>query len=91
MHEELDRVIGSERMITVTDKQDLPYCNAVIMESQRLANIITANLLHSTRRDININGRTVKKGSIMVPQISVMMIDPEVTFLFLYSKFFLEL
>jgi cytochrome P450 len=69
-------------MITVSDKQNLPYCNAVIMESQRMANVIAFNLLRVTSRDMEINGRILKKGSVMIPQISVMMIDPKVTFLF---------
>jgi cytochrome P450 len=33
MQAELDRVIGSGRLITMSDKQSLPYTNAVVMVS----------------------------------------------------------
>lgn len=33
VHDELDSVIGSERLITVDDKHSLPYLNAVIAVS----------------------------------------------------------
>lgn len=82
MHEELTHVIGSDRMVTVEDKHDLPYCNAVIMESQRLSNIVGINLPRKSSRDLVINGKQVQKGTIIVPQISVIMIDPEVCSIF---------
>jgi cytochrome P450 len=81
MQEELDRVIGSDRLITVEDKLNLPYCNAVITESQRVANLF-AILTRKTGRDIDINGCHVKKGTIVMPQITVIMIDPKVSFKF---------
>jgi hypothetical protein len=31
MHKELDKVIGDDRLVTVADKLNLPYTNAVIM------------------------------------------------------------
>lgn len=78
MQEEFDRVIGSGRMITVSDKSQLPYTNAVIMEVQRKANIVATNLPRKANRDIELNGITIKQGTIILPQISVIMIDPNV-------------
>ena len=79
MHEEFDRVIGSDRMITVADKSQLHFTNAVIMEAQRCANIVTLNIPRKVAKDIVIEGGyTLKKGTICIPQISVMMIDDKV-------------
>jgi len=78
MHEELDRVIRNDRMITVADKSQLPYTNAVVMETQRCANIIAINSLRKTTRETTINGYVLPKGTVVIPQISVLMIDPDI-------------
>ncbi|KAI6219424.1 (pine wood nematode) hypothetical protein [Aphelenchoides besseyi] len=78
LHAELDRVIGSDRLITMSDKNDLPYTNAVVNEIQRCANIIGQNLLRRTGRDMKISGYDVPKGTIIIPQISVPMVDPKI-------------
>lgn len=78
LHAELDDVIGSERMICVSDRQSLPYTNAVMMEIQRLANLVSQNIFRRTTKDVVIEGFPIEKGTMIVPQISVMAIDPEV-------------
>ncbi|CAI5450785.1 unnamed protein product [Caenorhabditis angaria] len=78
IYEELDRVIGSDRLITISDKNDLPYMNAFIAESQRCANIIAVNLLHETTRDTVINGWPVKAGTGVIAQISTVMMDEKI-------------
>ncbi|EGT30717.1 hypothetical protein CAEBREN_08589 [Caenorhabditis brenneri] len=78
MQEELDRVVGSDRLVTTADKNDLPYMNAVINESQRCANIIPINLFHATTKDTVINGYPIKKGTGVVAQINTVMLDEKV-------------
>ncbi|KAI6240313.1 (pine wood nematode) hypothetical protein [Aphelenchoides fujianensis] len=77
MHEELDRVIGSDRLITMSDKTDLPYVQAVIMEVQRTANIVGQNVPRRTTREVEVAGCRLPKGTAIVPQVSVLMIDPK--------------
>ncbi|KAI6223558.1 (pine wood nematode) hypothetical protein [Aphelenchoides fujianensis] len=77
LHDELDRVIGSDRSITMADKAALPYTNAVINEIQRCANILGLNLPRRCGRDVEIDGHRIPAGMTIVPQISVMHIDPE--------------
>ncbi|CAD5227501.1 unnamed protein product [Bursaphelenchus xylophilus] len=76
-HEELDRVIGPNRLITMADRKDLHYINAIVHESQRCGNIIAINLTRKTSEDIVMDGMLIKKGSVVVPQVSVIMNDPE--------------
>ncbi|UMM33189.1 hypothetical protein L5515_006757 [Caenorhabditis briggsae] len=75
MHEELDRVIESDRLISTSDKNDLPYMQAVINECQRCANIVPINLFHETTRDTVIAGYPIEKGTGVIAQISTVMLD----------------
>jgi cytochrome P450 family 33 len=84
-HEELDRVIGSDRLITLGDKINLPYINAIIMETQRIANLVPINLFHRVTKDVTIEGYLLKKGTWISPQVSCLLYDPEVSFFLLSS------
>ncbi|KAF1752950.1 hypothetical protein GCK72_019505 [Caenorhabditis remanei] len=70
MHNELDRVIGGDRLVTMADKNSLSYINAVINESQRCVNLLPLNLFHATTKDTVINGYHVKKGTGVIAQIN---------------------
>ena len=74
-HEELDTVIGSDRLITVEDKNSLNYVNAVIAETQRYCNVIPLNALHRTTKNVEIHGYNIPKGTLVTHQISTLMKD----------------
>ncbi|CAI4223962.1 unnamed protein product [Auanema sp. JU1783] len=78
MHEEMDKIIGSDRVITMSDKNQLPYVNAVINETQRLANLLPINLMHLVRKDCVMNGHSVKAGSGIIAQISSVLYDEKI-------------
>ena len=40
VQEELDREVGQGRNPTLADRSRLPYCEAVVLEIQRYANIV---------------------------------------------------
>jgi cytochrome P450 len=74
-HAELDKVIGSDRVIRLADRPELVYCNATINEINRIANIVPQNITRKTTRDVTIQGHRIKKGTAIVPQISVVLCD----------------
>ncbi|TMS35706.1 hypothetical protein L596_003048 [Steinernema carpocapsae] len=78
LHEELNSVVGSDRLITVDDRSRLPYLSAVINETQRCANVLAQNLFHKTTRDVVIEGHSIPKGTCIIPQISCVLLDPTV-------------
>lgn len=60
VQEELRRVIGS-RQVQVEDRKNLPFTDAVIHETQRLANIVPMALPHKTSQDVTLQGFFIKK------------------------------
>ncbi|KAI6196340.1 (pine wood nematode) hypothetical protein [Aphelenchoides besseyi] len=78
LHAELDAMIGSDRLVMMADRSDLPYTNAVIMEAQRTANIISQNVFRTTTKDVEVEGYRIPKGTCCIAQISALQYDPKV-------------
>ncbi|KAI1729563.1 cytochrome p450 domain-containing protein [Ditylenchus destructor] len=76
LYAELDKVIGSDRLITMADRADLPYTCAVVNETLRIANIlVNAIVSNKTTRDVTVNGVLIRKGSPVLPQIAALLYD----------------
>lgn len=52
---------------------NIKFC---LQEIQRIANILPINLLRTVTEDIKIDGYHFKEGSMVLPQISILMNDP---------------
>lgn len=63
--EELDRVIGQERIMTELDFSNLPYLQALAKESLRLHPPTPLMLPHKAKAHVKIGGYDVPKGSIV--------------------------
>ncbi|XP_038582470.1 cytochrome P450 2K1-like [Micropterus salmoides] len=74
VQEELNRVIGS-RQVQVEDRKNLPFTDAVIHETQRLANIVPMALPHKTSQDITFQGHFIKKGTTVYPLLTSVLYD----------------
>ncbi|XP_051891138.1 cytochrome P450 2J6-like [Pristis pectinata] len=78
VHEEIDRVIGKDRRPTLLDREEMPFTNAVIHETQRLGNIVPNSLPHQTYRDTLIMGYTIPKGTMIIPNLSSSLFDEDI-------------
>jgi len=77
-HEELDRVIGRDRLPEFADQDDLPYCNAIIREIMRWRSVIAGGLSHASTEDDVYNGYFIPKGSTVLANHWSIHMDPDV-------------
>ncbi|XP_068927480.1 cytochrome P450 2C23-like [Petaurus breviceps papuanus] len=75
IHEEIDRVIGHNRVPSIKDKQDMPYMDAVVHEVQRFVNLIPLNLPHAVTRDTHFQQYILPKGTTIFPLLSPVLSD----------------
>ncbi|KLO17020.1 cytochrome P450 [Schizopora paradoxa] len=74
--EELDRVIGTDRLPTFSDRNNLPYIDALVKEAIRWHPVAPLGLPHVPTEDAVVNGYTIPKGSIMLANIWQFTHDP---------------
>ncbi|KAK0423275.1 hypothetical protein QR680_008061 [Steinernema hermaphroditum] len=77
IHEEIDRVIGSDYEVNMSDQSRLPYICATIQEVQRVGNILPFTLQHAVQEDVDIAGYRIPKGTIVIPQFQAVHESPE--------------
>lgn len=67
--EEIDRVVGSDRLPTVSDRDNLPYLEALIKEVLRWHTIAPMGLLHMSSEEASYSGYRIPKGSLVLCNI----------------------
>ncbi|KAI1186117.1 cytochrome protein [Nemania serpens] len=76
--EELDQVIGTDRLPNISDRDRLPYVNAVVKEALRWHQVAPLGVAHCSTADDIVDGYYIPKGAIVVPNIWWFMHDPAV-------------
>ena len=67
--DEIDSVVGNSRHVTLSDRTDLPICEAFICEVQRRSSAVTASLEHRASHDMTLFGYDIPEGkTYSVPQ-----------------------
>ena len=74
--EEIDRVVGMSRLPTFSDRENLPYVDAIVKESQRWHTVGAMGLPHQTDQDDTYNGYLIPKGAILLPAVWWFTHDP---------------
>ncbi|PVH77019.1 cytochrome P450 [Cadophora sp. DSE1049] len=77
MQEELDRVVGPDRLPTFDDIPQLPTVRAVVKETARLRPVTAGGIPHKTTADDVYNGFFIPKGSLIHPNLWAIQRDPE--------------
>ena len=69
LHEEVDEVVGSERDVTPSDRQNMPYTRATLFEVSRFAAIVPLGIPHATSRDCQLAGVDLPKGTCILTNL----------------------
>ncbi|XP_036590329.1 cytochrome P450 2C23-like [Trichosurus vulpecula] len=70
VHEEIDRVIGPNRVPSIMDRQDMPYMDAVVHEMQRFIDLVPLNLPREMAQDTQFRQYVLPKGTKIFPLLS---------------------
>ncbi|XP_034297857.1 cytochrome P450 2J5-like isoform X1 [Pantherophis guttatus] len=77
VQKEIEDVFGSSGSISYQDRKKLPYTNAVIHEMQRVKYILLYGIPRQSTKDVTMRGYHIPKGTIIVPDLHSVLLDPE--------------
>ncbi|KZT69382.1 cytochrome P450 [Daedalea quercina L-15889] len=75
--QEMDRLIGNDRLPTFQDRDLLPYLECVLKETYRWACPVCLGVPHASSEDDEYRGYFIPKGTTIVPNLWLMLRDPD--------------
>ncbi|KAF6793740.1 O-methylsterigmatocystin oxidoreductase [Colletotrichum sojae] len=75
---EIDRVVGTGRLPTFEDRENLPYVNALVKEALRWWTITPMSFPHTTTEEFEYEGYFIPKDAFILPAVYWFNHDPEV-------------
>ena len=77
LHDELDEVVGRQRLPTLQDITSLPLLQATVYELLRVTSLVPLALPRSTTTETSIKGFTIPKGTVVFINLWSVHRDPE--------------
>ncbi|XP_053994345.1 probable cytochrome P450 303a1 [Hylaeus volcanicus] len=74
-HEEIDRVIGRDRLPTVEDRAKMTYMSAIVLESLRMFVGRSLNVPHRAQKDTSILGHRIPKDTMLLVNFNSILMD----------------
>ncbi|CAI7669989.1 unnamed protein product [Penicillium palitans] len=75
---EMDELFGKPALPSTTDRERLPYVNAIVKEATRWLTVVPLGIPHRTDQDDIINGYLIPKNTIIVPNTWSFNNDPTI-------------
>ncbi|KAG8158576.1 hypothetical protein KVR01_011698 [Diaporthe batatas] len=75
--EEIDQVVGSDRLPNFDDRQNLPYVDGIVKEAWRWNPVGPMGLTHKSEEDIFYKEYLIPKGSYLLPSLWWFLHDPK--------------
>lgn len=76
--DQLDAVVGGDRLPTYEDLEQLPFISAIMKECLRWQNVLPLGVAHCLTEDDEYRGWHIPKGTIVMPNAWSILHDPEV-------------
>ncbi|XP_071808795.1 cytochrome P450 2J4-like [Asterias amurensis] len=77
VQEELDRVVGQDRMPKLSDEASLPYTQATLLELQRMSTVAPFGLAHMSSADAKYRGYTIPAHTVVIPNMWAIHYNPK--------------
>jgi len=74
--EEIDRVVGKSRLPTFSDRENLPYVEAIVKEILRWLPVAPLGMPHAADEENLFKGYRIPKGSVILPNVWWFTHDP---------------
>ncbi|KAL3887165.1 hypothetical protein ACJMK2_027115 [Sinanodonta woodiana] len=74
--EEIDQVVGRERLPQLIDKEHLPYLEATIMETLRVYPVAPLAVPHAVSKEIIFRGYRIPQGTTVLVNLESVLRDP---------------
>ncbi|XP_052001435.1 cytochrome P450 1B1 [Xyrauchen texanus] len=65
LQEQIDKVVGRDRLPSIEDKSNLAYLDAFIYETMRYTSFVPVTIPHSTTSDVTIEGLHIPKDTVV--------------------------
>ncbi|KAL7946416.1 cytochrome P450 [Trichoderma barbatum] len=75
--EEIDRVVGTDRLPSASDEENLPYVNGVIKEALRFFPVLPMGIPHEAAEEMTIRGYRIPKGAYIRSCVWWFLNDPK--------------
>ena len=77
MFQEINDVVGQSRLPCLADRSQLSYCEAVILETLRIGNILPFGVPYSVKEEFTFNGHVFPVGAIVFLSLDSAMYSEE--------------